>query len=152
MSQRALWPVGTDPAAANGTDQSPAAAPTAQPGAPGEPLPVRSGAALPPGSALAAQVKLARLADLLVELAETVRSITQESLAVRAQQALMCDVEKPSTPARLLSVRDVAQRLGLSERTVRRLRRKGELPAGLEIAGVIRWTPESIDAWIGGQR
>jgi len=64
----------------------------------------------------------------------------------------MCDVEKPTTPARLMSVRDVALRLSLSERTVRRLRRRGELPAGIEIAGTVRWRPEEIDAWIGDQR
>jgi predicted DNA-binding transcriptional regulator AlpA len=118
-----------------------AAAPTTQQGAP---LPVRS--------ALAAQVKLARLADVLVEAAGILRELSQESLELRAETRLMSHVETTTTPARLLSVRDVAERLYLSERTVRRLRQRGDLPRGIEVAGTIRWTPESIDAWIGGQR
>ena len=142
--RRALWPVGTDPASANGASPSPTAAPTA--------APVTHGRPLPAGSAIDAQVKLARLADLLGEASGILQELAQVPLAVHAERALMCDVEKPVTPARLLSVRDVAERLNLSEKTVRRLRRRGVLPAGIEIAGVLRWRPDEIDAWIGGQR
>jgi predicted DNA-binding transcriptional regulator AlpA len=132
--------VGADPAVANGTDQSPTAAPTAPPSAPVAQLLVRSD--------VAARVKLARLADLATELAGILRELSQVPLAVRAQEALMCSVSEPTAPAHLLSVSDVAERLQLSERTVRRLRQRGELPAGIELAGVVRWTPESIEEWI----
>ena len=144
MSRRALWPTGADADPTNGASQSPTAAPTAQHVAHGRPLPA--------GSALAAQVKLARLADLHSQLAQTYRELSEIPLPLGREEALMCDVEKPTTPARLMSVRDVALRLSLSERTVRRLRRRGELPAGIEIAGTVRWRPEEIDAWIGDQR
>ena len=144
MSRAAYWPTGADPAGVDGAAQSPTAAPTPPHGAPGAMLPVRS--------ALDAQVKLARLATLLGEAAGILHELSEVQLAVHAERALMCDVEKPVTPARLLSVRDVAERLNLSEKTVRRLRRRGVLPAGIEIAGVLRWRPDEIDAWIGGQR
>jgi len=52
-------------------------------------------------------------------------------------------------PERLLTVRDVAERLSLSDKTVRRLRRRGELPPGIEVAGTIRWRPEEIEKWLG---
>ena len=49
---------------------------------------------------------------------------------------------------RLLSVQDLADRLAVDARTVRRWRRDRVLPEALEIAGVIRWRPETIDAWL----
>lgn len=148
MSRRALWqpsaPAAADPGV-RGLDSAPAAAPPTDASvAPGATIPVRSAA----GSALAAQVKLARLADLLAELSGIVREVAQEALAVHAERALMSNVNEPATAARLLTTRDVAQKLALSERTVRRLRRQGVLPSGIEIAGVIRWRPEEIDAWL----
>jgi predicted DNA-binding transcriptional regulator AlpA len=104
---------------------------------------------LPPGSATDVQVKLARLADLFAEASGIVRELSamvgEIRLASHTERALMCDVQPTKS---LLSVHDVAERLALSERTVRRLRRQGVLPKGIEIGGVIRWRPESIDSWI----
>jgi predicted DNA-binding transcriptional regulator AlpA len=137
VSRRALWSPttpGADPAVANGTPQSPTAAP-------GAPLPLRS--------ALAAQVKLARLADALVELAEMVRAIAQESLAVRAQEALMCSVSEPAAPARLLTAEDLAARLQVDARTIRRWRKAGKIPRGIEFGNsVVRWREDEIERWL----
>jgi len=147
VSRRALWqpsaPGGASPAANGIATQAAPAAPTTNPSAPGAMLPARS--------AIAAQVKLARLADLLVEASGILRELSQVQLDDVRDSRLMSHVETTTTPARLLSVRDVAERLALSERTVRRLRRQGVLPAGIEIGGVLRWRPEEIDAWIGGR-
>jgi len=91
---------------------------------------------------------VARIADLHERLAEAHRELAevlQNDLAVPPERALMSDVK----PERLLTVRDVAERLNLSDKTVRRLRRRGELPPGIEVAGVIRWRPEEIEQWLG---
>jgi len=96
--------VGTDPATANGADQSPTAAPTAQLGAPGPALPVRS----VPGSAIDARGKLARLAEMVTEVGGILRELSQVPLAIRSQEALMCSVNEPAAPARLLTAEDLA--------------------------------------------
>ncbi len=143
MSRGALWqPTAPKAAPASGTGIIPQPRPTPPTGALSA-LPVRSG--------LDPQVKLARIADLVSEAAQIIRELSEVPLAVPRERALMCDV---SEPKKLLSVRDLAQRLGLSERTVRRLRQRGELPRGIEIASVIRWRPEEIDAWLaaGGSK
>jgi predicted DNA-binding transcriptional regulator AlpA len=97
-------------------------------------------------SAIAAQVKLARLADLLAELSGIVREVAQESLAVHAERALMCNVNEPT---RLLTAEDLAARLQVDARTIRRWRKTGKFPAGIELGdSVIRWHSEEIDAWL----
>ncbi len=149
MSRRALWPVGTDPAVVDGTDQSPTAAPTGQPSAPSGVLPVRSATLAEIAPVVARHAALARLGNLLSEAAGILHELSQVPLADTRDSRLMSHVETTSKPARLLSVRDVAEHLALSEKTVRRLRRQGVLPHGIEIAGTIRWRPEEIEAWIG---
>jgi excisionase family DNA binding protein len=100
-------------------------------------------------SAIAAQVKLARLADLLAELSGIVREVAQESLAVHAERALMSSVERPTTPARLMTAEDLAARLQVDARTIRRWRKAGKIPAGIEIGNsVVRWPADQIDAWL----
>ena len=148
MSRPALWR-STAAHTADRTDggivpHPPPEAPTVDRGAPEATLPPRS--AERPRLDQEVQ-RFERIAALHAELAEAYRGLardSQDQLAVPQERALMSSVK----PARLLSVRDVAGRLGLSERTVRRQRRSGRLPTGIEIAGVIRWTPESIEAWI----
>jgi predicted DNA-binding transcriptional regulator AlpA len=93
-------------------------------------------------------VAFARLATLFTEAAGILHQIAQVPLAVRAQEALMCSVKEPAASARLLTAEDLAARLQVDARTIRRWRRAGRIPAGIEIAGVVRWTPESIDAWV----
>jgi len=127
----------------------PADAPAGQHGATGAPLPPRSAAPLPAGSALDAQVKLARLADLFAEASGIVRELSEVQLANAPERALMSSVN--ATAPKLLTARDVAARVGVDERTVRRWRREGKMPRGIELGeSVVRWTSESIEAWIGG--
>ncbi|MCB9914841.1 MAG: helix-turn-helix domain-containing protein [Planctomycetes bacterium] len=57
----------------------------------------------------------------------------------------------PHAPAPLLRARDVAERLGVDAKTVRRWGRDGTLPAPLHIGGVNRWRTEAIDAWLASQ-
>jgi excisionase family DNA binding protein len=104
--------------------------------------------ALRVGSALDVKVQMLRLADHLQSAAGILRDLAELPLAVGVERALMCDVQKPTKPTRLLTVRDIAERLAVSDATVRRLRRRGVLPQGIELGGVLRWPPEEIDAWI----
>jgi len=48
----------------------------------------------------------------------------------------------------MLKVRDVAERLGCSTRTVYRLIATGNLPKPLRIGALIRWQREVFEAWI----
>lgn len=58
--------------------------------------------------------------------------------------------DKPATPAdRRWNVRQVAEYLNVSVKTVRRWHDAGSLPAGKQLPGVrsVRWDPEKIKQW-----
>jgi|GEM_PF-4924798 len=55
-----------------------------------------------------------------------------------------------STTGQLLDVHAVAEKLKCSPRTVARLSRNGEMPAGLKIGALRRWSEAEINAWIAG--
>ena len=108
----------------------------------------------------------ARLAELYGALAEEHARLAREGqvqLAVRGERALMSLVSAAPTepvPAaqleppdsrefeRLLSVGDLARRLGVDPKTIRRWRRDRVLPEALVVGGVVRWRPVVIDGWI----
>ena len=48
----------------------------------------------------------------------------------------------------LLNVKDLARLLRMSVRTVWRLRSAGRLPKPVRIGKSVRWSPETIEAWI----
>lgn len=56
----------------------------------------------------------------------------------------------PVKTATFMTVNDVAERLRVDPKTVRRWRETNQLPAALEVGGVIRWRAEDIDTWIEG--
>ena len=117
--------------------------------APGSrPHPGRSGALQ--GGDLINQLR--RAGRLHFELGETFENMA-ESLALGldgiANPWMHGDVASPKSELQsLLSVKDVAKLLKVNERTVRRWRKEGRLPAGKEIAGVIRWNPDEIQDWL----
>jgi predicted DNA-binding transcriptional regulator AlpA len=90
---------------------------------------------------------LARVAALHEELARAYRQLEIELAGVR-ETRLMSDVETTTSPARLLTAADLGEMLQVDARTIRSWRKRGAIPAGIEIAGVIRWRPEEIDAWL----
>jgi excisionase family DNA binding protein len=51
-------------------------------------------------------------------------------------------------PPLLLSAQILAKRLGVSVRTLWRLRTSGKLPQPVRLGGAIRWRATEIDAWI----
>jgi len=150
VSRRALWPppAGADPAPLEATPHSPTAAPGSPRGAPGAPPPAHGGAPLPSRSVLDAQVKLGRLADALSEAAQIIRELAEVPLAVARERALMSSMGSQETPARLLTAEDLAARMQVDARTIRRWRKAGKIPAGIEISGVLRWRPEEIEGWL----
>ena len=95
---------------------------------------------------------LANLSGLAEQLSEHV----QNQLAAGPERALMSGVDQSNAPpsskhpvaADLLTVRDIAQLLGVSPGTIRRWRREGKLPPAVEIGGVVRWRADAIGAWI----
>jgi excisionase family DNA binding protein len=57
-------------------------------------------------------------------------------------------MDSPAVPiSPLLDVRRTAERLGLSEKQVRRLIRRGELPA-LRVGAAVRVDPRELDDWL----
>ena len=101
---------------------------------------------------------LARVADALLELGEDLQELAH-SLANRLdecpQQSDVGGVETAieTAPKRrpFLTVRDVAERLQVDQKTVRRWRQEGRLPSPITLGGVIRWRPEAIEAWLDEQ-
>jgi excisionase family DNA binding protein len=144
VSRRALWSPDVSATAESVSTVSAASSASAGP-ALREP---NGNSVLRVGSELDVKVQMLRLADHLQAAAGIVRELAELPLAAGVKRALMCDVQKPTTPARLLTVRDLAERLAVSDATVRRLRRRGVLPQGIELGGVLRWRPEEIDAWL----
>jgi len=58
------------------------------------------------------------------------------------------DSPPAQTSPLLLSVRTLAKRLGLSVRTLWRLRSGGKLPPPVRLGGAVRWRTADIDAWV----
>jgi excisionase family DNA binding protein len=52
-----------------------------------------------------------------------------------------------STPV-LLTVKEVAEMLGLSERTVYRLSDAGNMPCPVKLGAAVRWRTKELEAWI----
>ena len=48
----------------------------------------------------------------------------------------------------LLTVKEVAETLGLSERTVYRLADVGKMPRPVKIGAAVRWRRNELDTWI----
>ena len=48
----------------------------------------------------------------------------------------------------LLTVKEVAEMLGLSERTVYRLADMGKMPRPVKIGAAVRWRRSELDTWI----
>ncbi|HED53176.1 MAG TPA: DNA-binding protein [Phycisphaerales bacterium] len=53
-----------------------------------------------------------------------------------------------SSPAVLLTVGDVAERLSCSTRTVYRLSDSGQMPRPIRLGALVRWDGAVIDRWI----
>lgn len=55
---------------------------------------------------------------------------------------------QPSPETELLSVDDLAARLQVAPRTVRRWCGEGKLPAAIEFGGLLRWRRDAVEEWI----
>jgi len=58
------------------------------------------------------------------------------------------DCPPAQTSPLLLSVRTLAKRLGLSVRTLWRLRNAGREPKPVRMGGSVRWSADEIDGWV----
>jgi len=151
VSRRALWPASGPPSPTPPDEDVRAHAPHVRTGSasariPSPPPIPAHGAA---GRALGAA--LARIADLHERLAHAHRDaaeLLQNELAVHGERALMSSMGNHETPARLLTAEDLAARMQVDARTIRRWRKAGRIPAGIEVAGVLRWRVEEIERWL----
>lgn len=87
--------------------------------------------------------RLREVGELLVELAEDV----QIGVAAPGEQSVHALVEARAQEP-LIGVKEIAARLGVSPKTVRRMRERGELPPAFDLGAVLRWRPEDVDQWL----
>ena len=95
-----------------------------------------------------------RIGEAYLELAE----LGQNQLDEGQESGLMGSMPVPPLrpfdppPAqstdRLLSVREVAKKLGYHPRTILRMRAAGKLPAAIDLGSEYRWWESVIDAWL----
>jgi excisionase family DNA binding protein len=102
------------------------------------------GAAAPEG---ATQAPWERLAELHAELCRCYGDLARQAQNQVAAGSEQSDI----TRVKLLTASDLAERLSVDVRTIRRWRTDGRLPGALEVGGCIRWRREDIDAWIAGE-
>ena len=89
-------------------------------------------------------MKLRLAGELLCEVGQILQDIQLDAVPERA-------LMEPVKSAPFMTAADVAKRLKVDPKTVRRWRETGQLPAALEVGGVIRWRSEDIDAWLQKQ-
>lgn len=53
--------------------------------------------------------------------------------------------------SRLLTIREVADYLGVSVQTIYNWRYRGEGPPGLKVMGQVRYRPEDLEGWLSDQ-
>jgi predicted DNA-binding transcriptional regulator AlpA len=90
-----------------------------------------------------------RLARLHAELSSLYAEVAREH-APALEAARTTQAPKGSAPCtpRALRAKDVAARLGVSERKVREMRASGELPPTLPVSNVCRWDAAVIEQWV----
>ena len=69
----------------------------------------------------------------------------QERVYNRLREAILSGQFIPGRP---VTLRGVAEMLGVSLRHVRRLDSSGKLPSPVRIGGSVRWSVEAINAWL----
>ena len=95
-----------------------------------------------------------RIGEAYLELAELGQNQLDEGQKSGLMGSMPVPPLRPFDPPqeesndRLLSVADLAKKLGVNERTVRRMRTRGKLPPGIDLGSVIRWDPAVIEAWL----
>ncbi len=57
-----------------------------------------------------------------------------------------------NTLPKLLSAYSVAESLGVSAKTIRRMVLRGEFPKPIKIGGQLRWHPNDVAPWIESRR
>ena len=87
------------------------------------------------------------IADAGRALAENLPLALAERRRTRLMSGMEMDAITPPAPE-LLNCTDLASLLGMHVRTLRRMRRAGEVPAPIKIGGAERWRRTTIDAWI----
>ncbi len=99
-------------------------------------------------ASLCAVVDLEGLRRIIDEVM-TAHAKEMEAVIARAVEAASAIRHSAVQPTELLSEKNLASRLGISTRTVRRLERgESGFPAAIRVGGVRRWRPEEIEHWL----
>ena len=100
-----------------------------------------------------------RVGELLNELADAFEDLAHEAEIQLDEQGGLERVSgsveatlETQRKAPLLAATDIAKRLSVDPKTVRRWRTQGELPPAIEIGGVVRWHDDDIEDWMRTRR
>ena len=105
------------------------------------------------GRVVATLERIAALhADLAAAYREMAVGFVDIQLAESPPSSLM-DAVPTATPTpgpgpELLTVEDLAARLRVSSKTIRRWRNEGRLPDAFEVAGCVRWRAADVEEWL----
>ena len=88
------------------------------------------------------------MGEVNTEAAQICQELAEVQLDVPPERALI----EPVEPVCLLTARDVAERLQVDAKTVRRWRAEGKLPPPVKLGGVVRWLAEDLAVWLKEQR
>jgi excisionase family DNA binding protein len=104
---------------------------------------------------LTIEVKLdgASLDQLKMLAREVLQGLTTDEQARErrtrsAQRAVLGGHDIPTDKGLLLDVKEVAQMLGISPRTVSKMDTCGEMPKALRIGRAVRWSFDELQKWI----
>lgn len=97
--------------------------------------------------------QLRHLGQLFLEIHQVcgdLAEVLEAELAGGAVQSVMASMPSatPTELSKLVSTADLARVLGVDDRTVRRMRERGDLPPAIDLGSVLRWRSDDIDQWI----
>lgn len=96
----------------------------------------------------------AAVAEILVPaIKQAIQSVNEEGTKVTGRQgtsknASMAHQKLPDDQGLLLTSKETAKLLKLSEKTIYNMHTSGQMPAPIRIGAAVRWSLEALNSWI----
>lgn len=97
------------------------------------------------------------LADLLVPVMrealapppQTVDETKRQARLLASRKAIFGGEEPPTEHGLLIDGKEASRLLGVSEKTLQRMSRSGEVPPLIKIGRAVRWSYPALKSWVG---